>query len=130
MTLASFVPGPPPQQDDEEQDEALHPGAGLDPATGLPLLLRSKCTTCIYRPGNLMHLTAGRRTQMEDDAIARWSWITCHSTLPYHPSHSGWQAICRGFHDVRGRESIGIRLALLYGGPIEIDLPPQEESIP
>ena len=29
----------------------------------------AKCSTCIYRPGNLMHLDPGRKDQMEADAI-------------------------------------------------------------
>jgi len=95
----------------------------VDAETGRPRVLREKCTTCIYRPGNLMHLRDGRREEMERDSLANGSWITCHQTLPYgsHPEHG--EAICRGFADVHGEESAGIRFAAALGGMVEVDRP-------
>lgn len=81
----------------------------VDPATGLPRVLARKCATCIYRPGNLMHLRPGRREEMQEHAVANGSWIVCHSTLP--AAGTDRQAICRGFYDVAGRDTVGIRLA-------------------
>jgi hypothetical protein len=104
----------------------------VDPDTGLPRLLRGKCGTCIYRPGNLMHLNPGRREEMERQAVQNGSWIICHCTLPINPANPGWQAICRGFYDVHGQESIGIRFAHAFGGLVEVEPPqaskPQQES--
>lgn len=49
------------------------------------------CDTCIFRPGNLMHLEEGRVEQMVHQATRRDSCIPCHKTL------DGQQAVCRGF---------------------------------
>lgn len=54
---------------------------------------REECSTCIFRPGNLMELRAGRVRSMVDDARAADAAIVCHKTL------DGDRAICRGFFD-------------------------------
>ncbi len=51
------------------------------------------CTTCIFRPGNLMQLMPGRVEDMIAEAIKGGSAIICHSTL------DGDNAVCRGFFD-------------------------------
>ena len=51
------------------------------------------CQTCVFRPGNLMHLRSGRVRAMIDQAIAADSAIVCHKTL------DGDSAVCRGFFD-------------------------------
>ena len=51
------------------------------------------CSTCIFRPGNLMRLKSGRVRQMVDEAKAEESAIICHHTL------DGDNAVCRGFYD-------------------------------
>ena len=55
-----------------------------------------KCSTCIYRPGNLMHLEPGRREQMERDSDAIEGAIPCH-----HHIHQGApiEPVCRGYYD-------------------------------
>ena len=52
------------------------------------------CDTCIFRPGNLMHLSPGRVTRMVDDARAAEGHIVCHKTLD-----TDAPAICRGYAD-------------------------------
>lgn len=54
---------------------------------------RAKCKTCIFRPGNLMHLKEGRVEEMIEQATNDESAIICHSTL------DGDNAVCRGFYD-------------------------------
>jgi hypothetical protein len=54
---------------------------------------REMCPTCVFRPGNLMHLNAGRLREMVDQARANESTIVCHDTL------DGDNAACRGFFD-------------------------------
>lgn len=54
---------------------------------------RRMCSTCIFRPGNLMHLRPGRVDEMVSEAVAAESTIVCHSTL------DGDNAACRGFYD-------------------------------
>lgn len=51
------------------------------------------CKTCIFRPGNLMHLKEGCVDQMVADA-GEDGCIPCHSNLddPINP-------VCRGFFD-------------------------------
>lgn len=51
------------------------------------------CSTCIFRPGNLMHLEEGRVEDMVTQATKKESCIPCHKTL------DGQQAVCRGFFD-------------------------------
>lgn len=52
------------------------------------------CPTCIFRPGNLMHLEPGRLREMVGQARKDESTIVCHSTL-----NTGKEAACRGFFD-------------------------------
>ena len=54
------------------------------------------CDTCVFRPGNLMHLEPGRLADMVDQAVAEDSAIICHSTL-YRDDVDN--AVCRGFYD-------------------------------
>lgn len=49
------------------------------------------CSTCIFRPGNLMDLRSGRVRQMIDEAKADDAAIVCHQTL------DGDNSVCRGF---------------------------------
>lgn len=65
-----------------------------------------KCATCIYRPGNLMHLEPGRKDAMEAEAVANESVIPCHKTLGDTP------AICRGYWDTQRRNVPALRLAV------------------
>lgn len=65
-----------------------------------------KCDTCIYRPGNLMHLEEGRKDRMQAEAVAAEGVIPCHKTLG-----TGREAICRGYFDVVKNEVQGLQLA-------------------
>ncbi|WP_067469743.1 hypothetical protein [Nocardia amamiensis] len=71
-----------------------------------------KCTTCIFRPENLMMLRPGRRAQMVREAIRNEGHITCHSTLDQERS-----AICRGFADLPAAQqrSLALRLGAALG---------------
>jgi hypothetical protein len=61
-------------------------------------VMAHKCDTCIFRPGNLMHLHPGRKDQMLADAIRGQGVVPCHKTL------GGGEAVCRGFFDVAKHE--------------------------
>jgi hypothetical protein len=87
-----------------------------------PRLCAEKCSTCIFRPGNLMHLQPGRVRQMVRDTLAAGSYITCHATLPYADTGSE-PAICRGFYDAHGPRSNLIRIWGRLGGFDEIEPP-------
>jgi len=66
----------------------------------------SKCSTCIYRPGNLMHLQAGRKDAMQADAIADDGVIPCHQTIRAYTGEGGSESVCRGFFDVAKHEGL------------------------
>lgn len=67
------------------------------------------CSTCIFRPGNLMDLQPGRVRGMVRDSLAADSFITCHKTL------DGERAVCRGFYDRHKRNTLGLRLGAVMG---------------
>ncbi|MEU2043697.1 hypothetical protein [Nocardia niwae] len=73
---------------------------------------KDRCTTCIFRPGNLMMLRPGRRSQMVRDALRDEGHIVCHSTLDQERS-----AICRGFADLPAAQqrSLALRLGAALG---------------
>jgi hypothetical protein len=87
-----------------------------------PRVCREMCTTCIFRPGNLMRLRPGRVKGMVRDALAGGGLIPRHST---YPSVTGEPlgAICRGFFDKFGLKSNLIRIWGRLGGFVEVDPP-------
>lgn len=62
-----------------------------------------KCSTCIYRPGNLMHLEPGRKESMQAGAIRDGGVIPCHQTILGARKQ---QSVCRGFFDVAKHEGL------------------------
>ena len=80
----------------------------------------TKCSTCIYRPGNLMGLQAGRKDQMQADAIKDGGVIPCHQTIEAYGVKRGSESVCRGFFDVAKHEgllSIAERLGIIEFTP-------------
>lgn len=67
-----------------------------------------KCATCIYRPGNLMHLSSGRKEQMEADSVEMGGVITCHKTIS---GEKIGPAVCRGYFDTQKRNVFLLTLA-------------------
>lgn len=59
-------------------------------------VLTEKCSTCIFRPHNLMQLAPGRLASMIEACLREDTVIPCHKTL------SGPRSICRGFYDTYG----------------------------
>lgn len=70
---------------------------------------RERCSTCIFRPGNLMQLRPGRVRSMIDESLAGDGAISCHKTL------DGQQAVCRGFYDLHARDTLICRLGVVVG---------------
>ena len=85
----------PVDQPDDERPERLSVG---DATLGKTRLLAEQCITCIFRPGNLMHLAPGRLRHLVHEARTDAGYIICHQTLPYADSPVP-PAICRGFAD-------------------------------
>lgn len=82
------------------------------------------CDTCIFRPGNLMHLPRGRVAEMARSARRDEGQIVCHATLD-----TDAPAICRGYADKadHGR-SLALRIGRLLGWIKEIRPPGKEDQ--
>ncbi|MEV2277832.1 hypothetical protein AB0I72_19830 [Nocardiopsis sp. NPDC049922] len=98
-------------------------GDVLDPETGKPRLLSEKCPTCVFRPGNPMHLAPGRLQELIEHNLAVGAGLTCHQTLSYSGT-GALNAWCRGFYEAYGDRVLAIRVArVLLGGVTEVDPP-------
>ena len=96
-----------------------------DHHSGRTRLLSRQCATCIFRPGNPMHLTPGRLHQLVTDARTEQGYIICHDTLPdYRPG--GLPAICRGFHDRYDTQALQV-IRRLWGF-LEADPPAADDT--
>lgn len=85
-------------------------------------IARAKCSTCIFRPGNLMRLSPGRVKDMVESSIADGGGIVCHKTLPYSPDGLDG-AVCRGFTDGYADDVQALQVALRLGVTLEVDVP-------
>ncbi|MFE7461605.1 hypothetical protein ACWFMI_23870 [Nocardiopsis terrae] len=97
------------------------PTAVLDRETGRVRVLSEQCTTCVFRPGNLMRLEPGRLAQIIDHNRRVGAGLTCHQTLPYAPGTTD-PAWCRGFYDAYP-DTTAIRFAQLLIGITEVPPP-------
>jgi hypothetical protein len=104
------------RDDDEEEDDRLRDDV-YDPHTGTVRLCDRLCTTCVFRPGNLMHLAPGRLKGMLGDAIADEGHITCHSTLG-----TDEPAICAGFAEHPEGSARSLALRFIRAGVLKIKL--------
>ena len=85
-------------------------------------VLGEMCATCVFRPGNLMALRAGRLRGMVDNALRDDSAITCHSTL-YRDDVQ--PAVCRGFFDRHAADVLPLRAARMFDVLAEDPPPPK-----
>jgi hypothetical protein len=113
---------PRADQPDDEGPDRLSVG---DPVLGKTRLLAEECATCIFKPGNLMHLSPGRLRQMVTEARGDAGYIICHSTLPYACSPIP-PAICRGFADRYTTWQLQV-IERLWGF-IEVEPPPSSRT--
>jgi len=101
----------------------------LDKVTHKPRLLSEQCSTCVGRPGNLMHLRPGRLRKLINDNIQQGAQgLVCHQTLSYggHPEFG--DAFCRWFYDTYGHLSNYLRIVERLGGFTEV-APPKDELV-
>ena len=82
-----------------------------------------RCSTCIFRPGNLMSLAACRVKLMVEESVAGGGVITCHKTLAYGPDPVLDGAVCRGFYDAPGARVPGVRPARAMDLAVEVPVP-------
>lgn len=107
-----------------DDDEPPEPVSCFDQATKRPRLLTGQCSTCIYRPGNPMHLSAGRVKSMTEAALREGTQgVICHQTLPYGDNPEFGPALCRGFYDKFGPRNNFIRIMGRLGGFTEVEPP-------
>lgn len=81
-------------------------------------VLSERCATCVFRPGDPMHLRPGRLRELIRDNLAAGALLVCHETT-YGQTEE--EAMCRGFWD-RFREQTNVwrvmeRVARLSGKP-------------
>jgi hypothetical protein len=112
----------------EDEDGAEAESAGVpqditDPATGLSRLLSGRCSTCILRPGDKMHLGPEQTAAFVRRVLAEGTFVVCHQTLTYGDYPDFGPAICRGFFDAFAGRSPALRLLRAFGRLIEVDPP-------
>lgn len=90
-----------------------------------PQVLSERCSTCVFHPGNRMHLEDGRLADLVNRNISAGALLTCHSTLTYgqHPEHG--EAICRGFWDgYRDKVAVTQVMERMFGPDWYVEVPP------
>lgn len=114
-----------PEEAPDDEEDAPQNASGPD---GKLRVLTEKCGTCIFRPGNLMHLEPGRLRGMTEEAVRQGGYITCHDTLTYGANPDFGPAVCRGFYDAHGYRSNLVRIMQRLGGIAEVAPPQKEDS--
>lgn len=109
-----------PDDGDVEPDDTSTANHDIaDPVTGTVRLCAEMCATCIFCPGNPMHLEPGRVTNMVKEARSCEGHIVCHDTLGTSQS-----AICRGYADGPDKgTSLALRMGRALGTLKEVPLP-------
>lgn len=78
-------------------------------------VMAEKCFTCVFRPGNIMHLSPGRLKSMADHVQETGVPFSCHQTLAYseerYRDHYQGNALCAGAVENYGDKSVVMRMA-------------------
>jgi hypothetical protein len=114
---------PAGDQDGTEAEATGLPQDITDPATGLSRLLSERCSTCILRHGDKMHLGPQHTAEFVRQALDRGTFVVCHQTLTYGDHPDFGPAICRGFFDAFAGRSPALRLLRAFGRLTEVDPP-------
>lgn len=94
-----------------------------EPPAGRPQVMARKCETCVFHPGNRMHLGPGRLTKIIRGNLDAGAALICHKTLSYGEHPEAGQAVCRGFYDAYGEQVAAIQVVNRLGGFREIEPP-------
>jgi hypothetical protein len=70
----------------------------------------AKCSDCVFRAGNLMHLNEGRLADLVEVNRKRDTAFACHQTT-YGQDPVG-EAVCRGYFDAYATEITPLRMAV------------------
>lgn len=89
-------------------------------------VLSERCSTCVFRPGNLMKLNDGRLQGLIESNRSEDTAFACHQTL-YGQAPA--ESICRGYFDAYGDEITPLRMGKMFGIIEEVD-PPKKEGRP
>lgn len=98
----------------------------FDAQAGRSRLCRRMCKTCVFEPGNRMHLQPGRLRDLVESARATTpegldgTYIICHKTLPYSGTGAP-PAVCRGFFDRYDTQTLQL-IGRLFGW-LEVEPP-------
>lgn len=85
----------------------------------LPGVWAQMCETCIFRPGNPMHLRPGALKDVVDKNLAHGTLLICHkTTFGQMPE----QIVCRGFYDKYGPQQQVYQVIQRLGGFREVQL--------
>jgi hypothetical protein len=95
---------------------------------GRPQLLAERCSSCVFRSGNLMHLRPGRLAHLIQQNLDGGAALICHQTLSYGDHPEVGEAVCRGFYDAYGDDVNEIRVMERIGGFNVIPAPTKEET--
>lgn len=71
-------------------------------------VMSEMCSTCVFRPGNLMHLQPGRLKELVDVNVGEGAALTCHKTTF---GQSDQEAVCRGYYDSQKDRVPALQLA-------------------
>lgn len=116
---------------DDEEDDSAGGGGVFEPEHGLAVWVQAeKCKTCVFWPGNRMHLSPGRLKEMVDKAVAEEGHITCHDTLLYSYKTRSRPAVCKGYfdHPDGNERSLALRTGRSLG-TLTYQLPTKEPSM-
>lgn len=93
-------------------DDEWGSGAPIgDPLTGEIRICEDLCSTCIFRPGNLMNLEPGVVADLVRENIAAEGHITCHKTLDTDEG-----AMCAGYYRLPAAKARSMFLRLVRAG--------------
>lgn len=81
---------------------------------GKPLLFAEKCATCVFRPGNPMHLAEGRLADLTEQNRKTGSMLICHTTTY---GQAGREVMCRGYWDAYASSSVVPQMMERLFGP-------------
>lgn len=75
-------------------------------------VVSAKCSTCVFRAGNLMRLHDGRLADLVEHNRKHDTALQCHKTLDYTPDAYP-PAVCRGYYDAYMPEITPLRMAAM-----------------
>lgn len=81
-------------------------------------VFKEMCETCVFRPGNQMHLNPGRLADLIQANLNADALLTCHKTT--YRQRSAGEVYCRGFWDRFGSRTNQGRIMARLGIP-EVD---------